>query len=99
MASLVHVRASDLLDPDQAAAYAGVEPVTIRQWKHRGLLAPAIPGDGHRTRHLYAKSDIDTVKLHLAQAEVERATTLHTNDQPSTQPPAPATAYPMHTTA
>ncbi|WP_155054572.1 MerR family transcriptional regulator [Streptomyces blattellae] len=73
MASLVHVSPADLLDPDQAAAYAGVEPVTIRQWKHRGLLAPAIPGDGHRTRHLYAKPDLDRVKRDFAQARQARA--------------------------
>jgi DNA-binding transcriptional MerR regulator len=65
--------ARDLLDPDQAAAYAGVRPVTIRQWKHRGLLKPVLPGDGHRSRHLYAKPDIDRAKQQLAQGAVQHA--------------------------
>ncbi|MER5912332.1 MerR family transcriptional regulator [Streptomyces sp. NPDC001982] len=68
MTRLTSIRPGELLDPDQAAEYAGVQPVTIRQWKHRGLLTPAIPGDGHRTRHLYAKPDLDRVRQALAQA-------------------------------
>ncbi|AEW94610.1 MULTISPECIES: helix-turn-helix domain-containing protein [Streptomycetaceae] len=58
---LTHLYSSDLLDPDQAAEYAGVRPVTIRQWKLRGLLRPALTGDGHRTRHLYARPDLDAL--------------------------------------
>lgn len=85
LAPLPCLRPSDLLDPDQAAAYAGVEPPTIRQWKHRGLLAPAIPGDGHRTRHLYAKPDLDRVVRQLAHAEAARSATLNTTAQPSAQ--------------
>jgi DNA-binding transcriptional MerR regulator len=73
VAQLTSLYPDDLLDPDRAAAYAGVRPVTIRQWKHRGLLAPAIPGDGRRTRHLYAKPDLDRVKRELAEAEAARS--------------------------
>lgn len=73
MASLAHLGHADLLDTDQAAKYAGVAPVTIRQWKSRGLLAPAIPGDGHRTRHLYAKPDIDQARKRPAEQQADDA--------------------------
>lgn len=72
MTSLTSLRPGDLLTGDEAAHYAGVAPSTIRQWKRRGLLAPAIPGDGHRTRNLYAKPDVDKARQSLAQAEAER---------------------------
>lgn len=72
VAQLTSLYTEDLLDTDRAAEYAGVAPVTIRQWKHRGLLDPAIPGDGRRTRHLYAKPDLDRVKRRLAEAEAAR---------------------------
>lgn len=62
----------DLLTADQAAAHAGVRPSTIRQWQHRGLLAPAIPGDGRTTRHLYGRQDIDAAIAELARREAER---------------------------
>ncbi|GAB2714517.1 MerR family transcriptional regulator [Streptomyces bullii] len=90
--ALVHLRPSELLDPDQAAAYAGVAPSTIRQWKHRGLLAPAIPGDGHRTRHLYAKPDLDRVKRQLAAAQAARTAPPHATAERGAQRPAPAIA-------
>ncbi|GAA2484717.1 hypothetical protein GCM10010406_21220 [Streptomyces thermolineatus] len=62
----------DLLNADQAADHAGVRPSTIRQWHHRGLLHPAIPGDGRTTRHLYGRQDVDAAIAELARREAER---------------------------
>lgn len=62
----------DLLDNKQAAEYAGVAESTIRQWKRRGLLQPALEGEGKGVRTLYNRPDIDQVKRQLAAAEAER---------------------------
>lgn len=62
----------DLLDNKQAAEYAGVAESTIRQWKRRGLLEPALEGEGKRSRTLYNRPDLDEVKRKLAAAEAER---------------------------
>jgi excisionase family DNA binding protein len=61
----------DLLDNAQAAEYAGVAKSTIRQWVHRGLLEPALHGNGERT--LYNRPDLDEVKRILAEREAARA--------------------------
>lgn len=62
----------DLLDNKQAAEYAGVAESTIRQWKRRGLLEPALPSQGRGIPALYNKPDLDEVKRKLAEAEAER---------------------------
>ena len=62
----------DLLDNKQAAEYAGVALSTIRQWVRRGLLEPALPGEGRGVPTLYNKPDLDAVKRKLAEAEAER---------------------------
>ena len=62
----------DLLDNTEAAEYAGVAKSTIRQWVHRGLLEPALQGDGKGERTLYNRPDLDEVKRKLAEAEAER---------------------------
>lgn len=62
----------DLLDNKEAAEYAGVAESTIRQWKRRGLLEPALEGEGKRARTLYNRPDLDEVKRKLAEAEAER---------------------------
>lgn len=63
----------DLLDNKQAAEYAGVAPSTIRQWVHRGLLEPALKGEGRGAPTLYNRPDLDAVKQLLAEREAARA--------------------------
>jgi DNA-binding transcriptional MerR regulator len=65
--------ARDLLDNKQAAEYAGVAPSTIRQWVHRGLLEPAMRGEGRGAPALYNRPDLDEVKRILAEREAARA--------------------------
>ncbi|MFA4975675.1 helix-turn-helix domain-containing protein [Streptomyces sp. SID8014] len=63
----------DLLDNAEAAAYAGVGESTIRQWKRRGLLEAALPGQGKGVRTLYSRQDIDAAKRTLAERAAARA--------------------------
>ncbi|MEU9436583.1 helix-turn-helix domain-containing protein [Streptomyces sp. NPDC048252] len=72
MSRLHGLYARDLLDNEQAAEYAGVAKSTIRQWVHRGLLEPAMRGEGRGVPTLYNKPDLDEVKRKLAEAEAER---------------------------
>jgi DNA-binding transcriptional MerR regulator len=72
MARIHSFYARDLLDNKEAAEYAGVAESTIRQWKRRGLLEPALEGDGKKSRTLYNRPDLDEVKRKLAAAEAER---------------------------
>ncbi|MFB7500037.1 helix-turn-helix domain-containing protein [Streptomyces sp. NPDC056161] len=81
----------DLLDNKQAAEYAGVGPSTIRQWVHRGLLEPALPGKGRGERTLYNRPDLDEVKRKLAAAEAERQAAWAAYE-PGKPPPLPAGA-------
>ncbi|MER7806153.1 MerR family transcriptional regulator [Streptomyces sp900116325] len=62
----------DLLDNKQAAEYAGVAESTIRQWKRRGLLEPALAGEGRSAPTLYNRPDIDELQRKLAEAAAER---------------------------
>ncbi|MFF7184698.1 helix-turn-helix domain-containing protein [Streptomyces sp. NPDC008222] len=63
----------DLLDNKQAAEYAGVATSTIRQWVHRGLLEPALRGEGRGAPTLFNRPDLDEVKRILAEREAARA--------------------------
>lgn len=72
MPSVYDLFPDDLLDNKQAAEYAGVAESTIRQWKRRGLLEPALAGEGKGIRTLYNKPDIDEAKRKLAEAEAAR---------------------------
>jgi len=72
MARIHELYARDLLDNKQAAEYAGVAESTIRQWKRRGLLQPALEGEGKGARTLYNRPDLDEVKRQLAIAAAER---------------------------
>jgi DNA-binding transcriptional MerR regulator len=73
MSRLHSFYARDLLDNKQAAEYAGVAPSTIRQWVHRGLLEPAMRGEGRGVPTLYNRPDLDEVKRILAEREAARA--------------------------
>ncbi|MFJ8594857.1 helix-turn-helix domain-containing protein [Streptomyces sp. NPDC093598] len=73
MTSLHDLYPRDLLDNKQAAEYAGVAPSTIRQWVHRGLLEPAMRGEGRGAPTLYNRPDLDEVKRILAEREAARA--------------------------
>lgn len=42
----IEIPASGLINAELAARVAGVEPITIYQWKKRGHLAPATDIDG-----------------------------------------------------
>lgn len=73
MAALHSLYPRDLLTTAQAAARAGVQPVTIRQWQNRGLLIPAIRADRYNRANLYARQDIDAAVRTLAERAAIRA--------------------------
>jgi predicted site-specific integrase-resolvase len=62
----------NLLDNEQAAAYVGVAESTIRSWRRRGLLEPALLGEGRGVRTLFNRPDLDEVKAKLAAEDAER---------------------------
>ncbi|MFE7106626.1 MerR family transcriptional regulator [Streptomyces sp. NPDC057575] len=82
----------DLLDNKQAAEYAGVAESTIRQWKRRGLLEPALAGEGRGAPTLYNRPEIDEVKRKLAEAKAERDEWTRELITPGEAPPLPEVA-------
>lgn len=73
MSRLYDLYPQNLLNPSQAAEYAGVSESTIRQWVHRGLLEAALPSQGRGIPALYNRPDLDEVKRVLAERAAARA--------------------------
>lgn len=58
----------DLLTPAEAAALAGVQPPTIKQWVRRGKLKPAKEwGEGKNTRRLFWRKDVEALVSRAAR--------------------------------
>lgn len=53
----------DVVDAQAAALYVRVQPVTLRQWRRRGLIAPC---GGTQRRPLYRLDDLDRVRSNRA---------------------------------